>query len=288
MTLTVKTLVANRHHNQLLAEAYESIFMAAFPDPNERESLEKLQESLKGGNSNAEIIVNILGVDLDQPGKRVIKGISIAYYYPKQQVGLLAYNAIAPSAREKGLGKLMVDSRIQALKAAARRRGHSLRGAFIEVNDPAKVDAAHDSMNPADRVAIFTRFGARDIPIDYVQPALSADTLPCDYLKLMSYPVDGQYADADAVRGYVQGIFQTYARGADITTDPHYQRMMTQLDVWPGEAHIERVTPGYAEGLPVHKRQHGVSPAERVRYAFSDFKLLLSRGPRLQIGMKRS
>ena len=280
MSLEVKTLSAHRRHLDMLAEAYERIYTPAFPDANERESLEKLRRSLRGETPGVEAIVNIMGEKLDHPTRRKITGISVAYYYPDQQVGHLSHNAIDPSLRGGGLGKLMVESRIHALKRAAARHGKTLKGAFIEINDPAKVKPEHDSIDPATRAAIFEKFGARRIPVDYTQPALSETTAPCDYLMLMSYPVDGHYADKSTVEGMVRGVYAHYQPGLELDDTPYFQRFKAQLDAWAYDLPTEPVEPGYAKGLPEHTKTHNhVKPLESVRFWYSDFRLALSRRP---------
>lgn len=254
MALQIADITKDREDlMHLLVRAYHDIYVPAFPDPDERESLEKFQRGVRGEIAGVDIAVNILGENLQDKDKAVIKGISVGYYYQKQNVGLLAYNAIAPQAREKGLGKIMVQSRINSLKNYAAAQGKKIDGVFIEVNDPQKVAVENDSMNPADRVAIFTKWGARKINIPYVQPPVDKDGAYCDYLLLMNYPVDGRYAPASAVEKYLRGIYREDRLGRKPEEDHYFRQMATALAKLPPAALPDSdtpVTPGYMTGAP--------------------------------------
>lgn len=236
----------------LLAEAYEKVYMPAFPNPDSRESLEKFMKAIHGGIPKVGIIVNILGDHLSDPdpAKRVIKGISIAYYYEPQNVGMLAYNAISPEHREGGLGKLMVDSRIESLKQMARTHGKNLAGVFIDVNDPQKVAKEDDSIDPSQRIAIFEKWGAKTIPIDYVQPPLSEDGYYCDVMRLMNYPVDGKYADAKIVEAFLRGLYREFRSDKKPDEDYHFAKMKKQLHAADLSHLQDNKAPGYTVNVP--------------------------------------
>lgn len=238
----------------LLEEAYNTIYMPAFPNPDSRESLEKFQKAIHGGIPKVGIAVNILGENLNDPEKRVLKGISVAYYYEPQNVGMLAYNAIAPQHREKGLGKIMVQSRIDSLKKLAQAQGKSLAGVFIDVNDPAKVSVEEDSIDPAKRIAIFGNWGARMVPIDYVQPPLEKDGYYCDTMRLMNYPIDGLYADKATVEAFLRGLYRECRSDVHPDDDHYFKQMIKQLQT-ADLGHPPKVDekPGYAVGAPAFK-----------------------------------
>ena len=247
----------------LLDEAYKNIYLPAFPDEKERETLEKFHKAIDGGFEKIQIVVNILGENLEDPENYVIKGLSIAYYYENQNVGLLAYNAIDPEHQEAGLGKLMVLSRIEALQDVARQHGKELAGVFIECNDPCKVSEDMDSMDPKKRVAVFKKWGARQIPIDYVQPPTSVDGFYCDTLLLMNYPVDGKYADKATVESFLRGIYRDFrteqiqiggeklSRTIRADDDHHFKQMKKQLDeVTFANDNNPGQEPGYKKNVP--------------------------------------
>lgn len=215
-----------------LAQAYHEIYTPAFPDDNERESLEKMHRVLNGETPGVEIIINLAGENLTSEQDRVLKGIGVAYYYHPQNVGLLAYNAVADNAKGEGIGKTLVHSRIECLKRAAHDRNKSLSAVFVDCNNPDKVDAKHDSMDPATRIKVFTSWGARAIPFNYVQPPLDDHLEYCDNMTLFNYPVNGRYAGPKETAAYIDAIYREALPGQDLKTNLHYQKMARELKNW--------------------------------------------------------
>ncbi len=237
----------------LLAEAYDRVFVPAFPVPESRESLDKFTRAMNGSIPGVSIIINVMGENLADADKRVIKGFSVAYYYEKHGVGLLAYNAIAPQAREKGLGKIMVQSRIQSLKQRAQDAGKPLAGVFVDVNDPTKVRAEDDGMDPVKRLQIFTNWGARKTPVDYVQPPLEAGGNYCDTMLLLNYPVDGKYASRNAIEMFLRSMYRECRQNQRPEEDYFFRKMKAQLDAAPAHTIADAHTcpePGYMKDTP--------------------------------------
>lgn len=215
-----------------LAQAYAEIFTPAFPEDDERESLEKIHHLLEGKTPGIEIIVNLAGENLNSDKDRVLKGIAIAYYYREASVGLLGYNAVSPQFLGEGIGKKLVSNRIHELKETAAKQGSSLRAVFIDCNNPEKVPASTDSMDPALRIKLFTSWGARALPFDYVQPPLEKDLNYCDKMILFSYPLDGQYATAQDVSAYINAIYKEALPDEEPGRNLHVRKMRAQLARW--------------------------------------------------------
>lgn len=217
----------------LMRRAYHDIYVPAFPIEDERDSLEKIESRLKEPVNGVERVILLAGKHLDDAQKAEIYGISIAYYYGSHQAGLLAYNAIDPQYQQMGLGRLMVKGRIEGLQQLAAKNGQELKSVMIEVNDPAKIKPEDDSMDPAKRVALFEKWGARQIPVPYAQPALAPGLEKCDTLLLMAYPQNGQYPDAAGVGAFVAGIYAANNNGAvDYKDDPDFKATQAALQKW--------------------------------------------------------
>jgi len=232
-TMLVKA--GDAHALELMRRAYRDIYVPAFPMPEERESLEKIEEKLARPTSGVKRVILLAGKHLDDPEKAEIYGISIAYYYSKTQAGLLAYNAIDPKYQQMGLGRLMVKGRIDGLEELAKEGGQQLKCAVIEVNDPAKVTPEQDSMDPAKRVAIFERWGAKKIPVTYVQPWLAPGEEKGTSSILMAYPVQGQYPEPEAIAGFIEGIWEANNNGpVNYDEDPDFKKSMAELKDWKG------------------------------------------------------
>lgn len=217
----------------LMRRAYHDIYVPAFPIEDERESLEKIESRLKKPVNGVERVILLAGKHLDDAQKAEVYGISIAYYYGSHQAGLLAYNAIDPKYQQMGLGRLMVTGRIEGLQQLAAKNGQTLKSVMIEVNDPAKIKPEDDSMDPAKRVALFEKWGARQIPVPYAQPALAPGLEKCDTLLLMAYPQNGQYPDAAGVGAFVAGIYAANNNGpVDYKDDPDFKATLRALEKW--------------------------------------------------------
>lgn len=247
----------------LLEEAYESIYLPAFPHDDERESLEKFISILNGSIDGVHIVVNVLGENLYNRNAHIIKGIAVSYYYSAENAGLLAYYAVARNTGERGLGKILVQSAIHALKQEAKSHGKKLGGAFIEVHDPKKVTANDDVMDPHKRVGIFESWGAKHIPIDYMQPPVEADQSYSDKLLLMNYPVDGYYCKPTAIADMLRGMYRVNSPTQPPEADPHFVRMLRQLQQLPISAlpnPTVRIVPGYMSGTPAFNRAAARTP----------------------------
>jgi hypothetical protein len=219
----------------LMRRAYHDIYVPAFPIEDERDSLEKIESRLQNPVNGVKRVILLAGKHLDDPAKAQVYGISIAYYYSTHQAGLLAYNAIAPEYQQMGLGRLMVQGRIKGLEALAAESGQTLKSVIIEVNDPAKVKPEDDSMDPAKRVALFEKWGARKIPVPYAQPALAQGQEKCHTVMLMAYPLEGKYPQAEGVKAFVEGIYAANNNGpVDYRADPDFRATQAAIDAWGG------------------------------------------------------
>jgi hypothetical protein len=213
---------------KLLKRAYNEVYLPAFPIAAERESLEQWCARLKRGKDD----IVICGENLSDPDKAVIKGICVGVYFSISDVGLLSYYAVSPTAQGQGIAKLMINRVKELMLERAESQGNMLKGVFIEVNDPAKIAANQDSFDPATRVSVSHKLGAKDIPVSYVQPPLQPGASKCDGLKLMAYahPKTGKYPGPDAVRSFMEAIYMSH--GIDITTDADYKKSMDDIDAW--------------------------------------------------------
>jgi hypothetical protein len=226
----------NKRSLTLLAKAYEAVYVPGFPMPEEREPLEKWLTALGSRKDPGKLSISILGENLDGPNP-TLKAMAVGYYYKKHDVGLLAYLVTAPEFQGKGLGRTLNDANNGALIDFAQGNKQPLGGIFLECNDPAKIKAEDDVMDPQKRIDMYKKWGAVVLPIDYVQPPLEYGGAKCDTLKLMAYPhpVTGQYPSKTAIKGYVSGLYEELAVYAGMAPkdNPDYIRMMQQIDAMP-------------------------------------------------------
>lgn len=236
----------DEHAIALMRRAYDEIYVPAFPIEDEREPLEKIETRLRNpGASDVGRVILLAGRNLSDPdpAKAELAAIGIAYYYSSTGAGLLAYNAVAPGLQGGGFGRLMVQGRIKGLQELAKESGQELKCVIIEVNNPAVVKPEDDSMDPAKRIAIFEKMGAKLIPADYVQPPLGVGLGKSRNSVLMAYPVNGKYPTAEQVGAFVTGIWKIHNPFVgDYTQDPDYLATMAGLKKWGGFKDMEQPT----------------------------------------------
>ncbi len=77
---------------------------------------------------------------------------------------------------------------------------------------------------------MYKRWGARRIPIDYVQPAVEQGGPRCYDLLLLAWPVRGAYPEDEAVRDYLRALYRDRESGVAVPEeDPDFLGMINQL-----------------------------------------------------------
>ncbi len=143
-------------------------------------------------------------VALDDAGS-IVGGIA-SELYPRSRCGLVTYMVVAPGARERGLGRQLLDKAAHALYEA---------GALVvlgEVNDP-RVHG--ESARP--RLDRFLRWGAQQLDVPYVQPSLG-DGLPRDHgLCLIVLPPVPPTVEDSSIYAFIDELYA-------VTEGTHTQR----------------------------------------------------------------
>lgn len=86
-------------------------------------------------------------------------------------------------------------------------------------------------MNPVERLRIISKFGAKRIPINYVQPALKPGQGRSYLLNLITFPIDNesiQFISSNKIRMFLEDFYK--AQGIkNLDNDIDFQNMMSQL-----------------------------------------------------------
>jgi len=167
----------------LLERFYGQLFVPGFPDEDERESLETLQDNLVKreagffGDNNYHILLLV-------DGDHIVAG-SIFDYMAQSNCGAIEYILAAEAYRGRGFGWQIHERSVALMREDARRAGKAdINAVMLEVNDPFRVSAAMDVVDPFDRVLMWQRWGYQRLRFPYEQPALSAEQSAIDYLLL--------------------------------------------------------------------------------------------------------
>ena len=172
--MTFLDLNSTAEHRELLRKFYTGLYEEQFPDYNERESLENMEDYLRKkaqgwyGLNNYHIV---LGFDADQ-----VVAACIADYFHESNTGVIEFLLVAPLRRSGGLGRRMLEQMVAVFDLDAQRAGYD-HAAYVmgEMNDPFVTDPATDNLNPFDRARIWGGWGFGVLNFPYVQPALGED-----------------------------------------------------------------------------------------------------------------
>lgn len=170
---------------EVLRAFYESLYVAEFPDPDERESLANMLAYLAADGSFGNAYLATVAFD----GERIIGG-SIADYFVRSSCGAIEFLVVDEAHRGRGLGSRLSLHTEARMSAAANARAKSLQMVLAEMNDPFRRSDVPDNLDPARRLGFWDRLGYRRAAFPYVQPALSEEQGPVLNLLLGAKPID--------------------------------------------------------------------------------------------------
>jgi hypothetical protein len=215
----------------LLRRFYAECMIPAFPDEDERESLENIEKYLrlkqegKYGANNYHVIV---ACDGDKP----IAG-SIFDYLVEPNAGVIEFLLVSPGQRQGGLASRLLGQTESALAADAQRAGRELDWIAAELDDPFRVSLAESGFDPFTRGSIWHRWGYRMLDFRYVQPALSPEKSPATTLLLAAKTLSPEFA-ASIPTARVLSFLREYMvwamRIEKPATDPVYREMAERLN----------------------------------------------------------
>jgi GNAT superfamily N-acetyltransferase len=154
--------IGGRADEPLVDALHRGIYLDEFAD--QVEPVEAWKHALWSGESPYAMTIRVA---LDSLSDEIVAGIAFEHY-PRSGCGLVTYMVVAPSGRQRGVGRRLLGDAVAALHA----RGGPV--VFGEVNDPRLRDG--NKREPADvawaRLERNQRWGARVVDVRYVQPAL--------------------------------------------------------------------------------------------------------------------
>jgi GNAT superfamily N-acetyltransferase len=174
------------------------------------------------GEGVAQVLASVaLGRDGD-----VLGGV-VGEVYAPEQVLLLAYLAVRPDLRGRGIGTMLMEH------VAPRWYAHpSVRVALAEVHDPRRWSGVVGE-DPLSRLRLYERLGARVLGVPFVQPALGPESARVPGFLLLAFHVDPsvevEHDGESAVRSDLVGRFvRSYYEAAEGITAP-YDSQLAEL-----------------------------------------------------------
>lgn len=229
--ITRRELTSRPEDLALLGRFYTSLYVAEFPDPDERESLENMERYLRlksegwYGQNNYHILIMNAGDDL--------VAASISDYLADANAGVIEFLVVALPWRRRGIGGKMLAWTEETLAADAHRHsGKPLACIAAEMNNPFREGTVADNLDPFDRAVIWTKWDYRVIDFPYVQPALSENQQPVTHLVLTAKPMQPDFRTslpAETVRKLVYGYLVWAMRIEAPEACANYQEMSDYL-----------------------------------------------------------
>jgi GNAT superfamily N-acetyltransferase len=215
------------------------VLAAAFA-PEELEGAAKMADGLREGADPRALVTVAQG----QHGN-VLGGI-VGELYERERVLLLAYLAVRPALRGRGIGAALVRH-----AAAQWFAGPSVHLVLAEVHDPRRWSAGARE-EPVARLRLFARLGARVLGVPFVQPALEPGGARSGGFLLLAFHVDpsvdaGGAVRAEVVSAFVRRYYAT-AEGASEPYDRELARLLEAIDERPAIPLLP--VSGY-EGVPL-------------------------------------
>lgn len=182
---------------------YHAILRASLPDPNQVDSLRRIQRYLAEGG-RPERSYHVLLVKLDG---RVAGGV-VFNYAPATNFAYSEYLAVDAALRGRGLGWHLVRRRDAILVRQAVRHGRPRPEALlIDLRNPDRMPAdllereRAVGADPLARRAIMARYGFWRAAIPYVQPPIAPDKAEDATLDLAVRPLEPRYLEERSVPG---------------------------------------------------------------------------------------
>lgn len=218
---------------KLLLEFEQKIFIKAFPDPDERESFtDDIIPRIKNISKNSPQTFCILRLDPDN----IIIGGLVADWYHKCESLELIYLAVDESRRGEGIGKGILDHGLSAIRKNLSSIGKTVKHIFLEVDiprltaDPTQESSMQEAMDSVLRLTTWEKWGAKRIPINYVQPSLSAGKAPVSNMMLMY--LDDSEAEKDSIpAAELKDFLISFYQGLNASDSDSLYKMLEDIDI---------------------------------------------------------
>ena len=214
----------------LLQRFYSECLIPAFPDPDERDSLETIEEYLRQeqcGALAAKRYHVIVAANRDVP----VAG-SVSNYLSEPNAGVIEFLLVDPAQRRTGLATRLREFTERTLAADAQRSGHPIGWVVGEIDDPFRTPRSPAGFDPFSRAWIWHRWGYRMLDFPYIQPALSGEQSAVETLLLMAKTYAPEFARSIPAH-HVLTLLREYLRwGMGIATpdeDPAFTAMSNYL-----------------------------------------------------------
>ena len=223
--------------SDLLREFEKNLFNMTFPD-DERESITddiipRIREKL--GEQPQSFCV------LKEMDDKVAGGM-VVDWYPDCGALEIIYIVVDNDYRSKGIGKELIATGLDLIQQKISATGKSVKHIFLEVDIPFTAQSdSETSMDPIARVIVWEKYGARRIPINYVQPPLSPGKEPVDNMMLMCLSGHCGITEESISAEDLKDFLTDFYKGLNAAGRKELQIMLDEIDRVSKEETIRKI-----------------------------------------------
>lgn len=212
----VEVALDNKDTVRYLGEYYTGVYISAFPDVNERETLDNILECLKNkseglyGKNNYHVLLTV-------KQHEVVAGL-ICDYMADENSGVIEFIATKNELQSEGLGTHIYNKAIEILKLDAINNHHDdIDYIFCEVEKPNR----HNKNATDKALSFWSKMGYRKLDINYIQPALDLNKSSADNLNLIAVQINKELKDVKEMNTEtLKNVIKDYARIAMRMKEP--------------------------------------------------------------------
>ncbi len=212
----------------LLRSFYDDCFVPEFPNPNQRESFEVIENYLRLKDTgwykknNYHVVVLLDG---DKP-----IGGSIADYLDEPNAGVIEYFVIQPERRGQGLGRRLLEETERLLHLDAdKSRNRPLDWIIAEMDDPYVTPGPTSGTDHFSLARIWHNMGYQLLDFPYLQPALSGDKEPVSNLCMVAKICSQRFQGSHVASLDMEVLLREYLSWGMRIQTPENDEMFTKM-----------------------------------------------------------
>lgn len=229
--------IIQRNNAEFNSEALDrfnvEIYQPAFQDENEREPFENIISRLSEGALVEACPATYVILALDNAQ---LLGGAVYDWYPNCKAAELIYLAVNEEFRRQGIGRALMIDGSELLRDLIANEGSELCQLYFETCLPTYSNVL-DSMDSAVRVRSFAQWGAKLIPINYVQPPLTKNSEAVKHLMLALLPLKGQEQNKISASDLCC-FLKAFYHGLDADNSPYLSKMLQQIAIKAGRKDV--------------------------------------------------
>lgn len=228
---------------ELLFEFEDKIFKEAFPDENERESFaDDIIPRIEDADNKELQTFCVLSIGDD---KAILGGL-VADWYPECDSLELIYITVDKNNRQHNVGSKLLKNGINLIQKHLKSNDKEIKHIYLEVDIPTlsssnkteQTSSLKEAMNPVDRLAVWEKWGAKRIPINYVQPPLSEDKGPVCSMMLMYLTGYSDVSDQISAKD-LKLFLKAFYKGLNASDDENLTKMLEGIDMIADKGNIK-------------------------------------------------